>query len=134
MATLVAVYLSRTYVSLAEFPTYSIGDRVASATSDGVDWFTDTFGGATEWIKDLITNQFLNRTQALLADSPWWLAFAAIAALLVVQPSLNQSLGKALERSVGVIAGVVIASALALAFGQSTWVVVLAVAVGETAV
>ena len=56
--------------------------------------------------------------------------FAAIAALLVVQPSLNQSLGKALERSVGVIAGVVIASCLALAFGQSTWVVVLAVAVG----
>lgn len=56
--------------------------------------------------------------------------FAAIAALLVVQPSLNQSLGKALERSVGVIAGVVIASGLALLFGQSTWVVVLAVAVG----
>jgi glycine betaine/proline transport system permease protein len=84
VATLVAVYLSRTYVSLAEFPEYSIGDRVASAVSDGIDWFTDTFGGATEWIKDLITNEFLNRTQALLADSPWWLAFAAIAALAFV--------------------------------------------------
>lgn len=84
VATLVAIYLSRTYVSLAEFPAYSIGDRVASAVSDGVDWFTGTFGGATEWIKDLITNQFLNRTQALLADSPWWLAFAAIAALAFV--------------------------------------------------
>ncbi|KAA9110878.1 FUSC family protein [Microbacterium rhizomatis] len=56
--------------------------------------------------------------------------FAAIAALLVVQPSLNQSLGKALERSVGVIAGVVIATGLALFFGQSTWVVLVAVAVG----
>jgi glycine betaine/proline transport system permease protein len=84
VATLVAIYLSRTYVSLAEFPAYSIGDRVAGAVSDGVDWFTGTFGGATEWIKDLITNQFLNRTQALLADSPWWLAFAAIAALAFV--------------------------------------------------
>lgn len=84
VATLAAIYLSRTYVSLAEFPAYSIGDRVASAVSDGVDWFTGTFGGATEWIKDLITNQFLNRTQALLADSPWWLAFAAIAALAFV--------------------------------------------------
>ena len=54
--------------------------------------------------------------------------FAAIAALLVVQPSLNQSVAKAIERSVGVIAGVVIASVLALLFGQATWVVLLAVA------
>ena len=53
--------------------------------------------------------------------------FAAIAALLVVQPSLNQSVAKAIERSVGVVAGVVIASALALVFGQATWVVLLAV-------
>ena len=54
--------------------------------------------------------------------------FAAIAALLVVQPSLNQSIAKAVERSVGVVAGVVIASALSLAFGQATWVVLVAVA------
>ena len=53
--------------------------------------------------------------------------FAAIAALLVVQPSLNQSISKAVERSVGVVAGVVIASALSLAFGQATWVVLVAV-------
>jgi uncharacterized membrane protein YgaE (UPF0421/DUF939 family) len=53
--------------------------------------------------------------------------FAAIAALLVVQPSLNQSIAKAVERSVGVVAGVVIASVLSLAFGQATWVVMLAV-------
>lgn len=54
--------------------------------------------------------------------------FAAIAALLVVQPSLNQSVAKAVERSVGVVAGVVIASALALAFGQATWVILVAIA------
>lgn len=53
--------------------------------------------------------------------------FAAIAALLVVQPSVNQSISKAIERSVGVISGVVIASVLSLVFGQSTWVVLLAV-------
>ncbi len=51
--------------------------------------------------------------------------FAAIAALLVVQPSVNQSLLKAVERSIGVIAGVVIASALAILFGGATWVVLL---------
>ena len=54
--------------------------------------------------------------------------FAAIAALLVVQPSLNQSVVKGIERSVGVVAGVVIASILSLVFGQATWVVLLAVA------
>lgn len=54
--------------------------------------------------------------------------FAAIAALLVVQPSVNQSVAKAIERSVGVVAGVVVASLLALAFGQATWVILLAIA------
>ncbi|WP_110205496.1 FUSC family protein [Nocardioides daejeonensis] len=54
--------------------------------------------------------------------------FAAIAAMLVVQPSLNQSLTKAIERSVGAIAGVVLASALGIAFGHSAVVVLSAVA------
>ncbi|WP_308116502.1 aromatic acid exporter family protein [Leifsonia poae] len=31
--------------------------------------------------------------------------FATIAALLVVQPSVNQSVGRAIERSLGVIVG-----------------------------
>jgi uncharacterized membrane protein YccC len=55
--------------------------------------------------------------------------FAAIAALLVVQPSLNQSFTKAIERSVGVIGGVVIASALGMLLGDRAWVVVIATAV-----
>ncbi|GAA1061774.1 FUSC family protein [Agromyces bracchium] len=59
--------------------------------------------------------------------------FAAIAALLVVQPSVNQSLGKALERSVGVIAGVVIASALGLIFGPTSWVILVAILVALVA-
>lgn len=55
--------------------------------------------------------------------------FAAIAALLVVQPSVNQSLSKALERSIGVIAGVLVAVALGLFLGSSSWVVLLAIVV-----
>ena len=55
--------------------------------------------------------------------------FAAIAALLVVQPSINQSASKAIERTVGVIAGVAIASALGLAFGAATWVALTAIVV-----
>ncbi|PKI91181.1 hypothetical protein CW368_07945 [Actinomycetales bacterium SN12] len=55
--------------------------------------------------------------------------FAAIAALLVVQPSVNQSLSKALERSAGVIFGVVIAVLLSLLLGGQSWVVLAAVVV-----
>lgn len=55
--------------------------------------------------------------------------FAAIAALLVVQPSVNQSFGKAIERSVGVIAGVVIASLIGLLFSGQTWVILVAIVV-----
>jgi uncharacterized membrane protein YccC len=55
--------------------------------------------------------------------------FAAIAALLVVQPSVNQSFAKALERSIGVIAGVVIAVAMSLLLGPQSWVVLLAIVV-----
>jgi uncharacterized membrane protein YccC len=55
--------------------------------------------------------------------------FAAIAALLVVQPSLNQSLTRAVERSVGVIVGVLIASALGIALGSQEWVILVAAAV-----
>ena len=55
--------------------------------------------------------------------------FAAIAALLVVQPSINQSLSKALERSIGVIAGVVIALILGLLLGSPGWIVLVAIVV-----
>lgn len=53
--------------------------------------------------------------------------FAAIAALIVVQPNINQSLSKALERSVGTVLGVAIAFGATLAFGSSGWIVLVAV-------
>ena len=53
--------------------------------------------------------------------------FAAIAALIVVQPSINQSLSKALERSVGTVLGVAIAFGATLAFGANGWIVLVAV-------
>jgi uncharacterized membrane protein YgaE (UPF0421/DUF939 family) len=53
--------------------------------------------------------------------------FAAIAALLVVQPSVNQSVGKAIERSLGVIIGVLVAYGVGLVFGRSSWIVLVAI-------
>jgi uncharacterized membrane protein YgaE (UPF0421/DUF939 family) len=49
--------------------------------------------------------------------------FAAIAALLVVQPSVSQSLSRGIERSLGVVAGVVLAFGIGILFGTSTWIV-----------
>ncbi|MDQ1583841.1 MAG: hypothetical protein QOF36_1895 [Microbacteriaceae bacterium] len=53
--------------------------------------------------------------------------FAAIAAILVVQPSVNQSIGRAVERSIGVIVGVLVAYGIGVAFGETSWIVLLAV-------
>jgi len=49
--------------------------------------------------------------------------FAAIAALLVVQPSVNQSLSKGVERSIGVVAGVLLAFGVGILFGTASWIV-----------
>ncbi|PWC05255.1 FUSC family protein [Agromyces badenianii] len=55
--------------------------------------------------------------------------FAAIAALLVVQPSVNQSFGKAIERSIGVILGVLIATVASLVFGQNSWIILVTIVI-----
>ncbi|BDI23109.1 aromatic acid exporter family protein [Herbiconiux sp. L3-i23] len=61
---------------------------------------------------------------ALLPDEPP--IFAVIAALIVVQPSVNQTYAKAFERSLGVVLGVVLALGAVLALGQQSWLVLLA--------
>jgi hypothetical protein len=55
--------------------------------------------------------------------------FAAVAALIVVQPSVNQSLVKALERSVGVVAGVAVATGVSLVLGATGWIVIVAIVI-----
>ena len=53
--------------------------------------------------------------------------FAAIAALLIVAPSVNESFSKGVERSLGVIAGVLIASLISLVLPITGAVVLVAV-------
>ena len=76
---------------------------------------------------------------ALVIVVAWWLAvglldaqlpiFAAIAALLVVAPSVNQSFAKGVERSIGVVLGVVIAVVVELGLGGGHWVVLAAIGI-----
>ena len=62
-----------------------------------------------------------------LLPSPEPPIFAVIAAIIVVQPSVNQSFAKAIERSFGVVLGVVIAMLIGMAFGEATWTILVAV-------
>ena len=84
VAALVCVYLSRTYLRLAEFPETDWGTRLAAWVDDFVEWFTDTFAGATGAFKDFVTVWLLNPLQELLAESPWYVTGAAILLLALV--------------------------------------------------
>lgn len=84
VGAIVAVWLSRYAFWAAEFPENGSGRWVADRVNQFAEWFVDTFGGATEAIKDTITIALLNPLEALLAESPWWLAAAAILALACV--------------------------------------------------
>ncbi len=101
IGALVAVYLSRTYKGLAEFPVYEHGDRLAQRVNDVTEWVTDTFGGVTEVFKDAVSYGFLNPLQSLIAESPWYVAFVGICALAFVFGGL-----RALVTSVICLAGI----------------------------
>ena len=84
VATGVAVYLSRYYGWAAEFPEKDYGRRVADEVNSFSSWFVDTFGDITGAIKDAVTLGLLNPLEALLSESPWYLAALAIALLAFV--------------------------------------------------
>ena len=84
VGVLIAIWASRYYPSLAGFPENQVGATVADAVDTFTNWFTDTFQGITEAIKNVITYALLNPMQELLAESPWWLSGLAIFALAVV--------------------------------------------------
>jgi glycine betaine/proline transport system permease protein len=86
---LVLVYLSRYFPWAAEFPETSLRPRLAVGADRAATWVADTFGVFTAGVKDQITYGMLNPLQSLLAQSPWWLAAAAIAALAFVLGGLR---------------------------------------------
>ena len=84
VGALVAVYYSRQSFRFAEFPEYDWGPRLADWVDRFVNWFTDTFEGATGWFKNVISDVLLNPLQSLLAESPWYVTGVAILALAFV--------------------------------------------------
>ncbi|MGH3508558.1 MAG: ABC transporter permease [Nocardioidaceae bacterium] len=78
---LVAIYLSRTYSRFATFPESEVGPWIADKVQAASDWISTNADGVTRWFTDKFTVFFLNPLQDLLAESPWWLAAAAIVVI-----------------------------------------------------
>ncbi|MCW2791656.1 MAG: transporter permease [Nocardioides sp.] len=85
---LVAVWLSRYTLSLAEFPDvsntpvlkYLDGASLAQDINDFTDWLVPAVDTFTLALKDDVSNWLLNPLQSLLADSPWWVMAGVLIA------------------------------------------------------
>ena len=84
VAALVAVYLSRTSLWAAEFPTTTWGTSLASVADRAATTITDALSPYTSALKDQLTLALLDPLQSLLSQSPWYLSGAAIAVIAVV--------------------------------------------------
>lgn len=86
---LMAVVLSRTYLSLAQFGSFEnvpvlsflSGPKLASVVNTVVRSFVDAVDTFTNGFKEVVTVWFLNPLQALIATSPWWLMALVLLAI-----------------------------------------------------
>ena len=80
--TVLAVYVSRTYLWAATFPAdHQVGSSIASGTDSATTWVQDHFSGLTGGVKDLVTLRLLNPFEQLLVASPWEVVVVALVAL-----------------------------------------------------
>lgn len=85
VATLVAIYFSHNYTWANEFPSKpDLGTPLRDATDRFANWMRSDLSDTSTAIQQKFTDWFLNPLQALLADSPWFVAAAAILALAYV--------------------------------------------------
>jgi glycine betaine/proline transport system permease protein len=79
------VYLSRTYLWAAEFPSsVPLGSGIAQAADTASSWVQTHLSVITLGFKNFTTYAVLNPMQTLLVTSPWWVSGGAIAALAAV--------------------------------------------------
>jgi glycine betaine/proline transport system permease protein len=85
VVTVVLVYLSRTYLWAAEFPSsVPLGSGIAQAADTASSWVQTHLSVITLGFKNFTTYAVLNPMQTLLVTSPWWVSGGAIAALAAV--------------------------------------------------
>jgi glycine betaine/proline transport system permease protein len=74
VVVVVAIYLSRTYLDLATFPTsWNIGGHLTNGINSLTDNIVSAIDTYTEAVRNFISYGFLNPLQNLMANSPWWL-------------------------------------------------------------
>jgi len=92
-ASIFCVFLSRQYLSLANFPENpDLGTPFAKAADSVSNFFTNNAATATNAVKDGLTYGLLNPLQTLLAQSPWWLVAAMLLALSLLFSGLRSLL------------------------------------------
>lgn len=80
----VAVWYSRYAIDAALFPETTWADAVEERANRWMDAFVGATDGVAGAFRDLVSYGLLNPMESLLADTPWWLAFAGLTALSVV--------------------------------------------------
>jgi glycine betaine/proline transport system permease protein len=105
--TVIAVYLSRTYVWAAEFPPIEIGSKISLGAATASQWVQDHLFTVTNGLKNGLTSGFINPLESFLVQSPWWLVFAAIVAISAVIGSIR--------------AAVISAACMALIIASGLW-------------
>jgi glycine betaine/proline transport system permease protein len=108
VATVIAVYLSRTYLDLAQFPSSpDLGKPVSDGAQSVADWVSSNGSEVTRPITNAFTYGLLNPLQSLLADSPFWLTAGFLLLLAWIVG--------------GVRSGVTAIVCLAIIFGVGIW-------------
>lgn len=80
----VATWYSRYDLNAAIFPETGWGEKVADRANTAMEAFIGWIDGPAGQFKDLVSYGLLNPLQDLLANSPWWLAFAGLFAMSLV--------------------------------------------------
>ncbi|MGC4112960.1 MAG: ABC transporter permease subunit [Nocardioides sp.] len=102
---LVCIYLSHTYLDLAQFPTsWNAGPHLADGINSVSNTIVNHIDTVTEDIRKGISYGFLNPLQNLLANTPWWLMAPILLAISWVVGGLKPLLTTAVCE--GVILGV----------------------------
>ncbi len=86
---LVLVWASRTYPDAATFPRTGLGRSLADGLDSFVDGVVGVVDGPAKAFKDLVSAVLLNPMQEVLAQSPWWLAGLAVAAIALILGGLK---------------------------------------------
>jgi glycine betaine/proline transport system permease protein len=87
---LVCIWLSRTYLDLAQFPSsLNAGPHLVDAINSFSNWVVNHVGTYTEAFRNFITYGFLNPLQSLMSETPWWLMAPVLMAISFVLGGLK---------------------------------------------